>query len=40
MKYQKTAIKLPRWQHFDKQMMIEKVARAKIIGATILAIAV
>ena len=40
MKYQIPTIKLPCLQHFDKQMMIEKVARAKTIGATRLAIAV
>ena len=40
MKYQITVIELPCLQHFDKQMMIEKVASANTIGATVLAIAV
>ena len=40
MKYQIKLIRLPCLQHFDKQMMIEMVARAKNIGATKLAIAV
>ena len=40
MKYQIKEIEIPRRQHFDRQMMIENVARAKTIGATVLAIAV
>ena len=40
MKYQIKAIELPCRQHFDRQMMIETVARAKTIGAIVLAIAV
>ena len=40
IKCQIKSIILPCLQHFDKQMMIEMVARAKTIGATRLAIAV